>query len=770
MKLMCQAQLPPRKSLDLGDFGTKMELSVHDSEDAKVQDLRSRTQLLFGKSPEYFHLKGEEDSFREQGMLEVRVVGGTFSAVGKARRRAIAIKDASSQLLERFTDMTPNFTEILENIGMPAIDQFIVNQKYLLELEVAASTGFRKEEQKKAGEEDKLEVTDTIKPVYGGTVVTLWSTGTAPVDVRAGGNVVLRGHEAKLFGIVVLVDEAQVMLSVRENQLVFSMERQFQLERLDGSREFDKLKAAVENSKNPKKYYTALRDVLFGMKEPSVAPPMAEPINFQNASLDKRQKETVMFVLRQEELAIIHGPPGTGKTTTVVEVILQSLRRGTRVLVCAPSNIAVDNILERLVNNLPDNRGALLRIGQPARVTPALQEFTLDALVEDKMAVVEELKSRVALVQEKLDQGSDGMTKERDDDRRALEGLKQEVRGASQVLEGSIKEAMEQANVVLGTLSSCTPDGPLQHLAEEHFGLTVVDEAGQALEAACWMVVPCAPRLLLAGDHLQLPPTIHSKNKDVRKRRGETMMERMINRYGIWGGKVAKSLNIQYRMNKAIMQWSSDHFYFKSLYAAPGVADHCLAQLPGVQNMAGLTDSALFLIDTAMANMPESSPGDSCSFANVGEARIACNIVGQLLACGVKPEQVGVITTYAKQVELLERNLGNLTGLEIKTVDGFQGREKEVIVLSLVRSNKASQLGFLVEERRLNVAVTRARRKLVVICDSSTVARDPTIASLLEYLRQEGSVAGPEHLPEVLGFRVPDSFKAKPKSESKTSG
>ena len=165
--------------------------------------------------------------------------------------------------------------------------------------------------------------------------------------------------------------------------------------------------------------------------------------------------------------------------------------------------------------------------------------------------------------------------------------------------------------------------------------------------------------------------------------------------------------------------------------------------------------------------MPEVSPGDSNSFANVGEAQVACHIVRLLMGSGLKPEQLGVITTYAKQVELLERNLQkDFYGLEIKSVDGFQGREKEVIVLSLVRSNKSKQIGFLVENRRLNVAITRARRQLVVICDSSTVSGEPYLKKLIHYLNQNGSRLTPKS-DLLVGTKVPELFKSKTKSKTK---
>ena len=755
----------------------RVELTSKDNEDTNVQNLRARTQFLFGKSPEYFRMRGEEDDgFQVPGMIIVKVKSGSLDATGKGKRIANAIQAASGQLLIKLRDLTPNLPEILKNIEFTNVDKFILNQKILLEKEIEASLGLRKKEEKETDVEDEsLEVAKLENPIYGGTLVTLWSTGNfsadvrAGTDVRAGSNVALKGREAEMFGIVVSVDEAQVRLSVKENELVFSLETEFFLERLDGTREFQKLMTAVENAKNPRKGCKDLRDVLFGLKEPEVDLGIPKT-SFYNENLDKTQKKAVEFVMKQKELAIIHGPPGTGKTTTVVEVILQTICSGKKVLVCAPSNVAVDNIHERLLEFMGRGRGKFLRIGQPPRICEALHEFTLDAIIKEKTDEVEKMRGRVAQTQAALDQGIDGVTQERQELRKEMEDMKLELQQAIIVLDNAKEEALRDADVVLGTLTTCIPEGPLGLLPKNHFGLTVIDECGQALEAACWLVVPRAPRLLLAGDHLQLPPTIHSRNKEVRKHLSETMMERLIDRYGVWGNKVAIMLDVQYRMNQRIMKWSSDVFYFSKLYASPSVANHTLAGLPNVSPIPGLTDTVLLLVDTANCDMPEVCPGDSNSFANVGEARVACHIVRLLLNSGLRPDQLGVITTYAKQVELLERNLQkDFYGLEIKSVDGFQGREKEVIVLSLVRSNKAKQIGFLVENRRLNVAVTRARRQLVVICDSSTVSGDPYIKKLIDYLNENGSRLTPK--ADLLdGIKVPELFKTKTKNNKTTKG
>jgi len=475
--------------------------------------------------------------------------------------------------------------------------------------------------------------------------------------------------------------------------------------------------------------------------------------------------------LRQQELSIIHGPPGTGKTTSVVEIILQVVRENTKVLVCAPSNVAVDNLLEMLLaHQQNESKGDFIRVGHPARVSEHLQEFTLDAVVQEKVEMVESVRQQISSIQAVLDSASDGFTRERQQRRHDMEQLELELKHANRALEQAKQGALARAKVVLGTLTCCEPEGPLKHLPPHHFGLTVIDEVAQALEAACWLVIPQSPRLLLAGDHLQLPPTIMSKNREVVSQLSFTLMERLLDRYGPWGQRVVMMLTIQYRMNSKIMQWSSDTFYHGGLYADPLVAHRTLAGLDHVELQPGLTDSVLLMVDTAGCKMSEVSSGDTSSVANVGEAIIVCHLVRRLLAAGLRSEDLGVITTYAMQVELLDLNLNpEFPELEIKSVDGFQGREKEAIILSLVRSNIERKVGFLVESRRLNVAVTRARRQLVLVCDSSTVSSDPFIKSFVGYMWSEGRVVSARQFGMLPQIRVPPGYLPKKLKKKKKS-
>eukprot|EP00092_Neocalanus_flemingeri_P024607 GFUD01026687.1.p1 GENE.GFUD01026687.1~~GFUD01026687.1.p1 ORF type:complete len:903 (+),score=241.20 GFUD01026687.1:48-2756(+) len=736
-------------------------LSVLPSGDSIFQELLQRAQSIHGHTPAYSMIRNSAE-FQEQGIITIRVRVGEYSTCGKGKRRKNAIISAAREMLKTLETIPQNIPDLLERFASNSIDQFVLKTKLLIDLEEAACAGLLKKEKVEISE--RLEVAETSNTVYGGTLVKLWTSGIMP-EVRVGSNVSLQGWEQQMIGIVTSVDEAQVCLSVRESKLVFTLVTDFILERMDCHREFQKLKVAVENANNPTKHFENLRDVLFGLKEPEVAPFLL-PLKYFNPQLDKTQKASVNFSLRQEELTVIHGPPGTGKTTAVVEIILQTLLTGGKVLVCSPSNVAVDNIMERLLT-FRQEKEKFIRIGNPARVSEGLQKFTLDAVTQEKSRQVEDVQMQISVIQAELDKSSDGVTGERLELWRKSDQLKQDLKHMTEDLHNTREKALVNAEVVLGTLTSCDPEGTLKLLPQFHFSLTVIDEVAQALEAACWLVIPRAPRLLVAGDHLQLPPTIHSQNKEVKDQLSVTLMERLLDRYARWDMKVVFMLDIQYRMNRKIMQWSSDTFYHGGLYASPSVENHTLAQLSHVRLVPGLTDTVLLLIDTAGCNMGEVASGEKTSFANVGEARIVCHLVKQLMESGLRAEEVGVITTYSRQVELLANNLhSQYNELEIKTVDGFQGREKECIILSLVRSNPACNIGFLVEKRRLNVAVTRARRQLILVCDSNTVARDVFIQNFLAFMKHEGRQQSPHDIVSLTEIRVAPGFQENNKSMS----
>jgi superfamily I DNA and/or RNA helicase len=467
-----------------------------------------------------------------------------------------------------------------------------------------------------------------------------------------------------------------------------------------------------------------LRDVLTGQREPRFEAdrrgglePVARPI-----PLNQSQAEAIEFALTAGDVAIIHGPPGTGKTTTLVELIRQAVNRGEKVLACAPSNLAVDNMLERLV---AANEKAI-RLGHPARVLRELQEHTLDLLVDAHPDVA--LARRLLREAEELRNKAARYTRAR-----PLPGSRQEMRREAQELvadarriESQVAEhILDSATVVCATLTGLDS----QVLGERAFDLAVIDEAAQAIEPACWIPLLRAGRLVLAGDHCQLPPTIISPEA-AREGLAVSLLERLMRDLG---SGISRRLTTQYRMHEAIMGFSSAEFYESSLVADQTVSGHLLHYLPGVVP-GPVTSTPLMFIDTAGASYDEELEPDGESRRNPAEAELVGRQVQTLLDAGLSPRDVAVIAPYAAQVRLLREQLP-LEGLEIDTVDGFQGREKEAVIISLVRSNANGEIGFLADTRRMNVALTRARRKLIVIGDSATIGGHPFYSRLLDYFQ-----------------------------------
>ncbi len=443
------------------------------------------------------------------------------------------------------------------------------------------------------------------------------------------------------------------------------------------------------------------------------------------SALDDSQREAVSHALSAEDFAIIHGPPGTGKTTTVVELIRQTVLRGERVLACASSNLAVDNMLERL---LAAGERAI-RLGHPARVLPALREHTLDVQVEthsDLKLAREWTKQAWAL---RRQAGKHTRAAPQPGARRELRDEAKKLLDDARRMESRLVEhLLDSANVICSTLTGLNPEV----LGDREFDLVVIDEAAQATEPPCWIPLLRSRRLILAGDHCQLPPTIRSSEA---RQAGfhVSLMERLVDR---WGQTISRRLATQYRMHEQIMRFSSEEFYESSLTAAESVREHLLSDIPDI-TACPLTQTAVQFIDTAGSSCDEREEAEGSSRDNPGEADLVARLVRDLLAVGVSASDIAVISPYSAQVRLLRELLPD-DKLEIDTVDGFQGREKEAVVISLVRSNRDGEVGFLADTRRMNVALTRARRKLIVVGDSSTLASHEFYFRLLEFFEREG--------------------------------
>uniref|UniRef100_A0AAY4BSJ6 DNA-binding protein SMUBP-2 n=1 Tax=Denticeps clupeoides TaxID=299321 RepID=A0AAY4BSJ6_9TELE len=556
-------------------------------------------------------------------------------------------------------------------------------------------------------------------------------------------------------GVVTRVTPASVSVAFDESLEGLNLQADglFNLMKLANDVTYRRLTSAL-NSLN--KYSggpaSGLINVLFGYSEPHGSPQQTG-LEFSNRGLDESQREAVAFALSQRDVAIIHGPPGTGKTTTVVEIIIQAAKQGHKILCCAPSNVAVDNLVERLVRSKVN----VLRLGHPARLLESIQRHSLDAVLtrSDSADVIADIRRDMDKIFSKLRKEAERGEKSRL--RREVGELRKELRSRE---ETAIRQALKAAAVILATNTGACDDGPLKVLPAEHFDLVVIDECGQALESSCWIPLLRAGKCVLAGDHKQLPPTVKSQTA-ARDGLSLSLMERIIDRYG---DSVVRMLSVQYRMNSSIMQWSSDQMYQGKVTAHTSVAAHLLKDLPGVASVEE-TEIPLLLVDTAGCGLFEMEDADEQSRGNQGEVDIVVLHVRALMQAGLEARDIGVIAPYNLQVDLLRQQLSQKhPDLEIKSVDGFQGREKEAVVLSLVRSNRKGEVGFLTEDRRINVAVTRARRQLAVVCDSQTVRNHDFLRSLLDYMTEHGEVRTAfEYLENV----VPQNYTREPGPEQR---
>ena len=432
------------------------------------------------------------------------------------------------------------------------------------------------------------------------------------------------------------------------------------------------------------------------------------------------------FALSADDVAIIHGPPGTGKTTTVVELIRQITRAGGHVLAVAPSNIAVDNMLERLLAA----GEKVIRLGHPARVTPALRAHTLDMLVEDHPDV--RMAHKLAREAYALRERAAKYTRARPQPG-ARQAMRQDAKAmlndARKIEDMVVERLLDGARILCATTTGLDP----RLLGDRTFDCCVIDEANQATEAAAWGPLQYAARLVLAGDHKQLPPTIISAPAAAAGF-NISLPERLLDQLG---SGISRRLTVQYRMHHEIMQFPSEEFYEGNLQAHPSVEHHLLQHLPGLAANAW-TGTAVTFIDTAGAGYDEELEPDGDSRSNPGEAGLVLDKLRLLLEAGLSPSDIAVISPYSAQVRLLRERVSQ-RDVEVDSVDGFQGREKEAVIVSLVRSNRDGEIGFLEDVRRMNVALTRARRKLIVIADSATIAAHPFYRRMLAYFETIGA-------------------------------
>lgn len=470
-----------------------------------------------------------------------------------------------------------------------------------------------------------------------------------------------------------------------------------------------------------------------------------EPMKFP--WLNPTQERAVNEVLWAKDVAIVHGPPGTGKTTTLVEAINETLMRESQVLVCAQSNMAVDWISEKLVD-----RGInVLRIGNPTRVNDKMLGFTYERRFESHADYPQLWAIRKAIRELRKNRKKGSENYHQKMDRLKSRAAEIEIRINA--------ELFGEARVI-----ACTLVGSAHHLLEGmKFGTLFIDEAAQALEAACWIPMKRASRVILAGDHCQLPPTVKSIAA-LRAGLGKTLMERIAENKP----EVVTLLKIQYRMNDEIMRFSSDWFYGGKVESAPQIKyrsvldyDHPITWIDtsneenqitiegedAPEDSASASSAASAANQNSDLNFKEQFVGESFGRINKAEAELTLLTLAEYFTKISKRRvleeriDVGIISPYRAQVQYLKKLIKKYEFfkpyrrlISVNTVDGFQGQERDVILISLVRSNDEGQIGFLKDLRRMNVAMTRARMKLIILGNKDTMTKHPFYKKLWEYV------------------------------------
>lgn len=560
----------------------------------------------------------------------------------------------------------------------------------------------------------------------------------------------LKGHSIKYFsftGTVSYVDGDRMVITVPDSAPLLELQQstdpigvQLSFDETSYKLMFEALDRVMKAKNNRLAY---LRDLFYSHQKAGRF--SFEPMKFP--WLNPTQERAVNEVLWAKDVAIVHGPPGTGKTTTLVEAINETLMRESQVLVCAQSNMAVDWISEKLVD-----RGInVLRIGNPTRVNDKMLGFTYERRFESHADYPQLWAIRKAIreLRKNRKKGSENYHQKMD-----------RLKSRAAEIELRINaELFGEARVI-----ACTLVGSAHHLLEGmKFGTLFIDEAAQALEAACWIPMKRASRVILAGDHCQLPPTVKSIAA-LRAGLGKTLMERIAENKP----EVVTLLKIQYRMNDEIMRFSSDWFYGGKVESAPQIKyrsvldyDHPITWIDtsneenqitiegedAPEDSASASSSVSAANQNSDLNFKEQFVGESFGRINKAEAELTLLTLAEYFTKLSKRRvleeriDVGIISPYRAQVQYLKKLIKKYEFfkpyrrlISVNTVDGFQGQERDVILISLVRSNDEGQIGFLKDLRRMNVAMTRARMKLIILGNKDTMTKHPFYKKLWEYV------------------------------------
>ena len=549
--------------------------------------------------------------------------------------------------------------------------------------------------------------------------------------------VLFSNHDPKqdrVEGVITHQSGNRLKISLKTDELPdWSRDGKLGIDLLFDDNSYDEMQAALKSASviNDKEQdgqpgLRRLVKILTGEKAPSF---QSEIHHYEIPKLNASQQMAVGKILSSNELAIVHGPPGTGKTTTLVQAIKALIKLNNKqILVVAPSNTAVDLLSEKL----SDEGLNVLRVGNPARVSERLMSLTLDSKMAEhgRMREIKNLKKQANEYKNMAHKYKRNFGKAERDQRKALfdeaHKIMKEVANSEQYI---IDDLVAKAQIITATLVGSN------HYTVRNlkFHTVVIDEAGQALEPACWIPILKGEKLILAGDHFQLSPTI--KSRDAAKNGlAQTLLEKSVSLHP----DSVVLLEEQYRMNEAIMGYSSKVFYENKLKAHSSVAHHVL--FPG--------DSPLSFIDTAGCGFDEKLEGTSST--NPEEAVFLFKHLSQLvsdLTSGANARysdkdfpSVAIISPYKQQISILKEQLLHAPSLQmygnkisVNTIDSFQGQERDIVYISMTRSNEEGEIGFLSDIRRMNVAMTRARKKLVIIGDSATLASLPFYADFISY-------------------------------------
>ncbi len=452
--------------------------------------------------------------------------------------------------------------------------------------------------------------------------------------------------------------------------------------------------------------------------------------DYASVHLNPKQNEALTKVFNAQDIGVIHGPPGTGKTTTLVHAIKEVVKTEKQVLVCSQSNAAVDLLVEKL----EEQKVSVLRLGHPARLTPEVIENSLDVKIS-KHPFFKELKNIRKKEEEYKRMASQYKRSFGKEERFQRDLLRKEARlyrdDAKRIEKEITDDLMASAQVV-----ACTLVGSTHRLvADKTFKTVFIDEGSQALEPACWIAIKKAYRVIMAGDHLQLPPTVKSYEA------GKKGLEKTLFEKAMALEDASVMLNRQYRMHPEIMQFSSDHFYRGELETAEEV----------ILREKNTPDNHFVFVDTAGCGFGEKVKKETLSTYNSEEAELLIKHLGQNVALD---QTVGIIAPYKAQVEKLKELVQQSPAFDavrdhivVNTVDAFQGQERDVIYIGLTRSNEKGEIGFLKEYRRMNVAMTRAKTRLVIIGDSATIGKDQFYNAVIDYAQSiEGYKSAFEYL------------------------